>query len=100
MHEMQKMAEELAERVTDKTAPHEMWPWIDSLRQNGVSNDNAKRMIRVMLGAGWIPPSIVAEYKEVELEKMREEMVRMKKITDDMQEWYSKLDEFMKEKIK
>lgn len=101
MHPMQEAAKKMADRITEEgkgswSAPHALWPFIDQLRQRGLSIESACWLIRNWLGAGWVPPSVVADDADKQIAAMQEEMQGFKKTMADMQQWYSKLDDFLK----
>lgn len=82
------------------SAPHSVWPFIEQLQNKGMSLSNACWLVRNWLSAGWIPPSVVTQELHNENKTIREEMAEFKKTMADMQEWYGKLDDFLKEREK
>lgn len=97
-----KLSKDIAEiknsrgEITNWTAPHELWPFIEQLQSKGLALTSACWLVRNWICAGWVPPSIVAQESEKEISILREEMSAFKKTMVDMQEWYSKLDDFLK----
>lgn len=107
---MQEAARKLADNITEIKdekgnvtswrAPHEIWPFIEQLQHKGMALNTAAWLVRNWLSAGWVPPSVVASEQQKEIQEMREEMTSFKKTMADMQEWYGKLDDFLKERDK
>ena len=83
---------------TTWSCPHEIWPWVDQLRIHGVAMSTACWLLRNWLSAGWAPPSVIADIQLNEFKELKEEMASLKQNMNQIQEWYSKLDEFLKAK--
>lgn len=110
MKKLQDAAAKLAEGIRENknakgeieswSAPHVIWPFIEQLENKGMRRDAACWLIRNWLNAGWIPPSVITQELHSENKSVQEEMVEFKKTMANMQEWYSKLDDFLKEREK
>jgi hypothetical protein len=105
MNNLQKKAIELAKDVKDLennkvSAPHVLWCWINQLQSFGLSTTTAAWVVRSWLSSGWVPPSVIAAEQQAEIDVVKEDMATFKKTMADMQHWYGKLDDFLKEKEK
>jgi hypothetical protein len=82
------------------SATHTIWPFIEQLENKGMRRDAACWLVRNWLNAGWILPSVIAQELHNENKTIQEEMAEFKKTMANMQEWYDKLDDFLKEREK